>query len=186
MSSSAVTDSVLANGFTVSFQPITHEKTMTKLFLHPWVDTTAATLFEVLTDSEVYRYIPAPPPSNMEQFLKRHDPTRTAGLEVFSIDLPDGTSVGLFQATFHSTNTCDIGFMLGRQYWGQGFATELIRLALQELFNQKGKLTVSAKVDTRNIASIRALEKNGFTQVERCETMLKLQESIDVILTKVL
>lgn len=46
--------------------------------------------------------------------------------------------------------------------WGKGYASEAIKLAIQFGFEQLGLLKIQAGVYGTNMASIRALEKNGF------------------------
>lgn len=55
-----------------------------------------------------------------------------------------------------------IGYWIGRQYWGRGYATEAVSLMLRYGFEWLGLNKVWARVYEYNKASIRVLEKNGF------------------------
>lgn len=54
-----------------------------------------------------------------------------------------------------------VGYWIGRAFWGRGLATE----ALAEVLDIVDARPVYAEVVTTNVASIRVLEKCGFTQV---------------------
>jgi RimJ/RimL family protein N-acetyltransferase len=55
-----------------------------------------------------------------------------------------------------------VGYWIGREFWGRGLATE----ALAELVDIVDARPLRAEVVSTNVASIRVLEKCGFTQVE--------------------
>jgi RimJ/RimL family protein N-acetyltransferase len=55
-----------------------------------------------------------------------------------------------------------VGYWIGRAFWGRGLATE----ALAELVDVVDARPLLAEVVTTNVASIRVLEKCGFTRVE--------------------
>ena len=54
--------------------------------------------------------------------------------------------------------------MISRKYWGSGFATQAVRLAVGKGFEDLGVERIEAFVDPTNIASQRVLEKNGFVK----------------------
>jgi RimJ/RimL family protein N-acetyltransferase len=57
----------------------------------------------------------------------------------------------------------EIGYWLGRQYWGRGLATASLREFLQLIPERP----VYGVVTEANTASVRVLERNGFVLVER-------------------
>jgi RimJ/RimL family protein N-acetyltransferase len=52
-----------------------------------------------------------------------------------------------------------VGYWIGREHWGRGVATR----ALSEFLGQVKERPLHARVAKRNVASIRVLEKCGFT-----------------------
>lgn len=56
----------------------------------------------------------------------------------------------------------EIGFTLATAWQGKGLAAEAVREALALLFEHTGVAQVIAITDTRNVASIRLLERVGF------------------------
>jgi RimJ/RimL family protein N-acetyltransferase len=57
----------------------------------------------------------------------------------------------------------EITYWIGRPYWGKGVATRALALLLEEVTNRP----LLARAATDNVASIRVLEKNGFSAVGR-------------------
>ncbi|WP_237059286.1 GNAT family N-acetyltransferase [Microbulbifer sediminum] len=58
----------------------------------------------------------------------------------------------------------EIGFALARAYRGQGIMARAVRALLEFAFGPLGMHRVEADVDPRNTASIRLLERQGFTR----------------------
>lgn len=58
----------------------------------------------------------------------------------------------------------ELGYMLARDHWGKGFISEAIAAVVPFGFNTLGFHRVEAITRPANVASIRALEKNGFVQ----------------------
>jgi RimJ/RimL family protein N-acetyltransferase len=79
---------------------------------------------------------------------------------LFAIELTDEGVIGLCGAHAHG-DRFEIGYWLGRPYWGQGYATEAARaLTAYALALERGPLVATHFVD--NPASGRVLEKAGF------------------------
>lgn len=55
-----------------------------------------------------------------------------------------------------------IGYNFLPEYWGFGYATEITRLILKKLFEEKNIQRIEALVVKGNVASEKVLEKNGF------------------------
>lgn len=59
------------------------------------------------------------------------------------------------------TKAADVGYCLGRAYWGKGIMTEALRAVLDFLFDEVGLNRVAAYHDVRNTGSGRVMEKAG-------------------------
>ena len=57
-----------------------------------------------------------------------------------------------------------MGYVLRRESWGNGYATEAARVILRIGFDILNAHRVTATVDTENLSSIRVLEKLGMTR----------------------
>lgn len=56
----------------------------------------------------------------------------------------------------------ELGYWVGKKYWGKGYATEAVKLILKFAFRRLKLHRVWAGLFEENIASRRVLEKNGF------------------------
>lgn len=76
--------------------------------------------------------------------------------------LDTGEVIGSSGFGFHTANKAELGYILSGLAWGQGFATETVN-ALVTVATGFGLLELDAPVHPANAASIRVLEKCGFT-----------------------
>ncbi|MBL0126263.1 MAG: GNAT family N-acetyltransferase [Flavobacteriales bacterium] len=58
----------------------------------------------------------------------------------------------------------ELGYTLARDHWGQGLMSEAIATVMEQAFNVFKLHSVEAWTEPRNVASVRALEKNGFVR----------------------
>lgn len=58
----------------------------------------------------------------------------------------------------------DLGYVLGRQWWGRGYATEAVQSIVDWALSQPGIYRVWAMCDVDNLASARVLEKVGMSR----------------------
>ena len=73
--------------------------------------------------------------------------------------------VGTLQATVFADGAVWVGYKLIRSAWGKGIATAALKWLLGELAVHCPGKAVCAAADTRNYASLRVLQKCGFTYV---------------------
>jgi RimJ/RimL family protein N-acetyltransferase len=72
----------------------------------------------------------------------------------------DGAIVGIISA-WPGEGEVEIGFALGRRFWGRGLMTEAVLSAVDWAFEAAHVARVWAVCDTENLASARVLEKAG-------------------------
>lgn len=58
----------------------------------------------------------------------------------------------------------ELGYVMARKYWGNGFATQAVGLAIRKGFEDLEVERIEAFVDPDNVGSQRVLEKNGFVK----------------------
>ena len=82
------------------------------------------------------------------------------------VDKTDGAVLGLLiLAVFPEAaggSTMHLGYLLGEQAWGKGYASELIKGLILCLQNQKEPIELLGGVERENPASAKVLVKNGF------------------------
>jgi RimJ/RimL family protein N-acetyltransferase len=72
--------------------------------------------------------------------------------------------VGFSEFRPGQSHRAEIGYWLGRPYWGRGIMTTVVRKACAYAFDQWGLAKIIAHVFVHNGASARVLEKCGFEQ----------------------
>lgn len=72
--------------------------------------------------------------------------------------------VGAQPLRFEHSRTANIGYWLGRGYWGKGLAAQALLLLTEQIFQETDIVRLQASVYSPNIASMRVLEKAGYRQ----------------------
>jgi RimJ/RimL family protein N-acetyltransferase len=128
-------------------------------FLRDVVDTDLPVFFEHQRDPEANRM--AAFPARDEEAFTTHwrkilaDERNTTKTIVF-----EGEVAGNISA-FDRDGKREVGYWIGREFWGKGLATK----ALAELLEHETERPLYARVATANPASVRVLEKCGFSLV---------------------
>lgn len=70
--------------------------------------------------------------------------------------------IGWFMLVKTKENIPELGFMIAKEYWGKGYATELSKYLCNQAITEFGIDKIIARTDRNNHASIKVLEKVGF------------------------
>ncbi len=82
--------------------------------------------------------------------------------DLFAIRLKEtGRLIGILSLFDEKDGALEIGYGVGSDYWGHGYATEAVKRFLEYLFNERGCHTIYASCFTGNDASRRVMEKCG-------------------------
>jgi len=81
--------------------------------------------------------------------------------EIAVVRTADGQLIGACDLTLEGAFEADLGYILTRSAWGQGYATEIARTLLHVGFTQLGLQRIFALCDIHHLASARVLEKAG-------------------------
>jgi ribosomal-protein-alanine N-acetyltransferase len=76
-------------------------------------------------------------------------------------EVASGSVIGACDLSYIERRVVDLGYMLGVESWGQGYATEIARALIDAAFFDLRADRVISTVDVNNSASIRVLEKIG-------------------------
>ncbi|MCE2464725.1 MAG: GNAT family N-acetyltransferase [Dehalococcoidia bacterium] len=71
-------------------------------------------------------------------------------------------SIGLTLREGDLQHSAELGYWLGKPFWGRGIATKAAREVTAYGFRNLGLLRIDAPVHTDNLASVRVLEKAGY------------------------
>lgn len=99
--------------------------------------------------------------------------TTSPALRAYAIADSGDRFIGVMLLKFADGKLPEIGYWLGEPHWGQGFAAEALRGLLAALRGLAGFDQLVARVLASNAASIRVLEKAGFTLLERTEGVVE-------------
>lgn len=130
-------------------------------------------LEKIINDREIAsntNSIPYPyPAGGLQSWIEEHRELARTGEALSLAVLPRDPAAGpprgiMGLAIDRESRTAELGYWLGREYWGQGLATEAAQAVLQCGFESLGLLRIHAHHLTRNPASGRVLEKAGMLQ----------------------
>ena len=164
---------------------ITTARLTLRLISHDDVDA----LFEVFSNVEVMRYWSSPPLADRAAAValvsEIHDSfERQVMLKWGVARLTDNKVIGtttLYNLDF-SNRRAELGYALGRDYWGQGYMQEALQGLLEYAFETLDLRRLEADVDPRNKASIQTLERLGFQREgflrERWEVGGEIQDAL--------
>lgn len=125
-------------------------------------------LFDIFSDAETVRHFGYGQPwsrAGVEQFLANYPENDERLISAPGVVLlkPHLEMIGFGGVGYYVSegNTPDLLFILKREHWGQGLATELARAAVATAFQHPEVKTIFATVKPVNKASVRVLEKVG-------------------------
>lgn len=145
-----------------------------RLRLEPLTAEHAPRLFPVLSDPTLYTYTPAEPPESVESLRERYERLQRrvspSGEEIWlnwAVWVErSGCYAGVVQATVRHEGNALIAYEFAEPFRGAGYATESCEAVMAALASDYSVERVLAHVDTRNLASIRLLERLGFHRID--------------------
>jgi [ribosomal protein S5]-alanine N-acetyltransferase len=129
----------------------------------------AGAIFGIMSDAETMKHMDFPPMAEIgeaEASLAREQEGFAAGgslrwgLTLRGEDDVIG-SCTLFQISLESRRA-ELGYFLGRPYWGQGYNHEALTRVVEYAFAELGLNRIEAELDPQNAASARAVHRLGF------------------------
>ena len=140
-----------------------------RLILRRWEESDAESLFQYAKDPDVGPIAGWPPHQSVEESL---DVIRNVfnGQEAYAICLKtDNKAIGVIELKLngHTDMTecddeCELGYWLGKPFWGQGIMPEAAREMLRHAFEDIGMQKVWCGYYDSNLKSKRVQEKCGF------------------------
>jgi RimJ/RimL family protein N-acetyltransferase len=161
--------------------------TTDRLILRQFSPGDASRIHQLVNDKEVAyttHYIPYPYPAGAaEEWLKEHERlVRIGQAVVFGVCIasksPSASRLNVESKAVNQTrplligtvglaiddldHRAELGYWLGREYWGRGYGTEAVAAAIDYGFDELGLHRIFATHIRRNVASARLLKKVGF------------------------
>jgi ribosomal-protein-alanine N-acetyltransferase len=154
------------------FEPLlTAPLELERLRLRALEESDAPALFGIHSNVEVARYLSRPAMTDIAQARELVERVRAGYESGSSVQLgierkEDGALVGyclLFN--FHEVSRrAEIGYSLGRPYWGCGYMSEALAALVAIAFEKLDLNRLEADIDPRNAGSARSLERLGFAR----------------------
>ncbi|MFH0868271.1 MAG: GNAT family protein [Candidatus Woesearchaeota archaeon] len=137
-----------------------------KFILRPYRKGDEESLIKNINDKVIYRYtcnIPYPyKQKDAKQWIARCKKRNKKKTEInFAIDI-NRKVVGGAGFLNIENHKAEIGYWLGKKYWGKGIVTEAVKLVTNFGFKKLHLKRIYATVFLKNKASARVLEKNGY------------------------
>ena len=141
-----------------------------RLQLRPLVLSDAEDLLRLTKQDIVYRYLPT------YLFEKQFRDMKAVIKGLYQECLEDSLILGVFRSNRFCglaevygyrapIRKASVGYRLQEECWGQGIATEALRLLCAELLTRRKIEIITASTMIENQASAHVLQKNGFTLV---------------------
>ncbi len=153
----------------VRIKPQFPELSTERLILRKMTRRDAKSLFQFWSDHEVTKYMNMSSFKNMEQTLYMIDFLNNLfknkeGIRWGIVRKEDNALIGTcgFNTWIKRSSRGEIGYELGREYWGKGYATEALKEVLKFGFEETRLNRAEAFVVPEASRSIRVLEKLGF------------------------
>ena len=147
-----------------------------RLILRPWQETDAESLFEYARDPDVGPIAGWPAHKCVEESLDviRHV---LQGVECYAVCLKeDNRAIGAIELILHDRaqtarcgDECELGYWLGKPFWGRGYMPEAARALLRRGFEELGMRCIWCGHYEGNVKSRRVQEKLGFVYHHSCD-----------------
>ena len=144
-----------------------------RLILRPIIGADARSFFHNYQGEGVLRYLPnplQPPLEKVERFAaSQQTHWDQYGYGNWGIELigEPGLAGWAGLQFLPETQETEVGYLLGRSYWGKGYATEAAMASLQYGFEHFNFAEIIALVHPENAASLRVAKKCGMAVIER-------------------
>lgn len=141
-----------------------------RLILRPWGESDAEALFKYASDPDIGPIAGWPTHTSVENSLEIIRTVFTAP-ETYAVVLkttgePVGSCGIMFSDSLHSAemkqNEAEIGYWIGKPYWGQGLIPEAVKALLARCFNDLHLDAAWCGYYEGNTKSKRVIEKCGF------------------------
>jgi ribosomal-protein-alanine N-acetyltransferase len=146
-----------------------------RLSLRPQEQADAPALFAILRDPGAMRFWSRPAIPRLEiveELVAEQQAAMTDGLCRYWTLIEEGDAVGSIDLSLIEGGSAELGFLLRRDRWGAGLATEAVAAAIAYGLGPLGLTRLAAAAQTANRAAARVLEKNGFKLVESRAVLL--------------
>ena len=146
-----------------------------RLVLRPWKETDADSLFEYAKNPDIGPIAGWAPHKNVDE-SRNVIKTIFTGVECYAICKKDcDIAIGAIELMLnghsniiHRDDECELGFWLGKPFWGRGYVSEAVIKLICHGFEDLGMETIWCAYYDGNSKSKRVQEKVGFIYHHTC------------------
>jgi ribosomal-protein-alanine N-acetyltransferase len=150
-----------------------------RIIIREFLPQEQQTFLNLFKDNQVTQYLPDTSPERyVEMFTELLENYEKKNLSRWAIfDTTNNNFIGMCVARvfIHNINQIEIGYVLSREYWGKGIATEVCKAITQYSFANTNTTEVVAVTDLHNTGSQNVLQKAGF---ERLNNLIRNEEEL--------
>ena len=147
-----------------------------RLTLRRWSEADAESLFEYAKDLDVGPIAGWPPHKNKDESLNVIKNVFN-GAECYAIcEKGNNEAIGAIELKLNGStdmtdrdDECELGYWLGKPFWGKGYMPEAARKIIRHAFEELGMTTIWCGYYEGNYKSKRVQEKLGFIYHHTCE-----------------
>lgn len=159
-----------------------------RLILRPWTEDDAESLFEYAKDPDIGPIAGWTPHKNVEESLSIIKNVFN-GAECYAIcEKESKKAIGAIELSLNGRtdmtecdDECELGYWLGKPFWGRGYMPEAAEEIIRHGFQDLGMTTIWCGYFDGNIKSKRVQEKVGFVYHHTCdEVPVKLLNEVRV------
>lgn len=135
-----------------------------RIELRPFRESDWEDLYEYLSDPAVVKYEPYDVHTQEESRKCAKERSQSDAFYAIEEKTLNKVIGNIYMAPFgpETYKTWMIGYVLNSKYWHKGYASQAVQILLKELFTEKNVHRVMARCNTKNTASWKLLERNGF------------------------
>jgi RimJ/RimL family protein N-acetyltransferase len=148
------------------------------VLLRDVIETDLPTLFEQQLDPDATA-MAAFPSRNQEAFMAHWAKIMADGSNILKTIVHDGLVAGSI-ASFELMGEREVGYWIGKEYWGKGIATQ----ALSQFLDVVKTRPLYGHVAKHNLGSKRVLEKNGFRVIGEDKYVNPAGEEVEEFILK--
>jgi ribosomal-protein-alanine N-acetyltransferase len=156
-----------------------------RLILRPWRESDFVPFAELYADPVVMRFLRGALTQEASDAYIRRAQQHLAdhGFGRWAVEAPGVApcigAVGLSHVRFEASFTpaVDVAWRLNRRFWGQGYATEAARAAIEDGFARVGLREIVALTTLENLPSQRVMERLGMTRAIEFDHPLVAEDS---------
>lgn len=150
-----------------------------RIIIREFLPQEQQTFLDLFKDNQVTQYLPETSPERyLEMFNELLENYKKKNLSRWAIfDTTNNNFIGICVARIfaHNKNQIEIGYVLSKEYWGKGIATEVCKAITQYSFANTNTKEVVAITDLNNTGSQNVLQKAGF---QRLNNLIRNEEEL--------